>query len=376
MPNPSQPPKADQSVKSFSRNVILRGLILFVIMAGFILLFDPAHALGKVSLYNHIFPGRERFPYGENPQQSHNMTINNLDAMIASHIVTREKVNEEFRVFIFGDSSVWGTLLGNEDTLTGQLNRKGLTTCDGKRIVFYNLGYPTISLHKDVLFLSRAMNYQPDLIIWPLTLEAFPGMNPSTSPLFDLNREEVDRLFPTAQDHPQANPSLWEKIRVVRRNLADWYRYQLYGVLWAATAVDQDLAQSWEPAQRDFEVDKTFNGRAPFDLASELDFTPLLAGVRLAGGTPVWLVNEPILVSSGKNSQVRYNYFYPRWAYDAFRQAMQKQADGAGWTYFELWNLVPEKEFTNSAIHLTPAGEKLLADRLAQDLITWLVCPQ
>jgi hypothetical protein len=376
MAPPTSPDPNNSAKAAFTRRVILRALVLFTILAGMIVLLDPARALDKVSLYNHIFPGRERLPYGENPAKSHNMTINSLDAMFASHVVSREKAADEFRVFIFGDSSVWGTLLGNKDTLTGKLNRKALTTCDGKRVVFYNLGYPTISLQKDALFLSRAMRYEPDLIIWPLTLESFPGMNPSTSPLLDYNREELNQLFPSGQNQATKTTSFWEKAASVRRELADWYRFQLYGVLWAATNIDQDLAQKWEPAQRDFENDDTFNGQAPFDLSSKLDFTPLAVGMSLADGTPVWLVNEPILVSSGQNSQVRYNYFFPRWAYDAFRQAMQQKADDAGWTYFDLWNLVGENEFTNSAIHLTPAGESLLADRLAEELSTSLACPQ
>ncbi|MCK7481753.1 MAG: hypothetical protein M0C28_34710 [Candidatus Moduliflexus flocculans] len=32
-----------------------------------------------------------------------------------------------------------------------------------------------------------------------------------------------------------------------------------------------------------------------------------------------------------------------------------------GWNYLDLWDLVPMDEFTNSAVHLTPFGESLLA---------------
>jgi hypothetical protein len=40
-------------------------------------------------------------------------------------------------------------------------------------------------------------------------------------------------------------------------------------------------------------------------------------------------------------------------------------ASEKNWKYLDLWDIVPVQEFTNSAIHLTPAGEKLLADRIA-----------
>jgi hypothetical protein len=80
------------------------------------------------------------------------------------------------------------------------------------------------------------------------------------------------------------------------------------------------------------------------------------------------LVNEPILVSTAKNSAIRYNFFYPRWAYDQYRTLLDEQAKAANWRYLDLWNLVPESEFTNSAIHLTPAGETLLAQVIGGQL--------
>lgn len=358
----------------FLRAVILRALILLAILAGSILLLDPARSLGKLSLYNSLFPGRPRFPYGENPQKSYSMTINDLDAMFASHVVVREKAADEFRVFILGDSSIWGTLLANDQTLSGLLNQQNLKTCEGKRVVFYNLGYPTISLEKDILILNHALAYQPDLIIWGMTLESFPGMNPSSSPLLGYNRAEVKELFPAAQLPAAESRTIVNQIQDERRGLADWMRYQLYGVMWAATGIDQDLAQTWQAAQRDFKNDSAFNEKAEFDLAAALDFTPVIKAMELAGDTPIWLVNEPILISGGENSQVRYNFFYPRWAYDAYRAALQSKADSEGWNFVDLWDLVPEDQFTNSAIHLNPEGERLLAEQMAQKIAAYLEC--
>ena len=82
------------------------------------------------------------------------------------------------------------------------------------------------------------------------------------------------------------------------------------------------------------------------------------------------LVNEPMLVSDGLNSDIRYNFFYPRWAYDEYRQLLTEHAASQNWSYLDLWDLVPASEFTNSAIHLTPAGERLLADQIAEVIQT------
>jgi hypothetical protein len=359
----------------FVRNVLLKALLLLAVFAAVLVFILPSLPLGRLSLYNHLFPGRPRFPFGENPQRSFNMTINDLDAMFASHVVTQPKVGDEFRVILVGDSSIWGTLLEPDETLAGRLNAAHLTACDGRKVVAYNLAYPTISLEKDVLVLDRAIAHQPDLILWGLTLEAFPGMNPSPSPLLAYNAKRLAQLLPGSAAVAAPRASFIDRLLAERRALADLYRHQLYGVLWAATGIDQDTVQSYESAGRDFEPDDTFNGHAPFDLAAELDYTPILKGFELAGSIPLILFNEPMLISTGANSAIRYNFFYPRWAYDAYRTALASQAASRGWHYLDLWDLVPENEFTNSAIHLTPTGEQLLADRLAEILQGVLGCP-
>ena len=40
------------------------------------------------------------------------------------------------------------------------------------------------------------------------------------------------------------------------------------------------------------------------------------------------LVNEPMLISNGANSEIRYNFFYPRWAYDEYRSMLAEALAG------------------------------------------------
>ncbi len=55
------------------KRLLAKTLILLAILAfGLIPLIKDD--LGKVSLYNLFVPGRYRFPYGENPDQSFNMS--------------------------------------------------------------------------------------------------------------------------------------------------------------------------------------------------------------------------------------------------------------------------------------------------------------
>jgi hypothetical protein len=95
----------------------------------------------------------------------------------------------------------------------------------------------------------------------------------------------------------------------------------------------------------------------------------LEAGLRMTEGIPVILINEPMLISVGENSDLRYNFLYPRWVYDQWREMMSARAEAGGWNYLDLWNIVPANEFTNSAIHLTPLGESLLVGRAEQSIL-------
>jgi len=359
----------------FLRNVVIKGLILFLIVNLAFSGIQPAW-LGKVSLYNRIFPGRERFPFGEDPAQAYNLSLFNLDAMFASHVISAgAKPESEYRIVIIGDSSTWGTLLRPEETLAGLLDAAKMNLC-GKTVRVYNLGYPTISLTKDLMVLDYAMRYQPDLILWPLTLEAFPADKQLSSPIVANNADRVDSLIGKyhlsfdPQDPALVRPEFFDRTIIgQRRPLADLFRLQMYGVLWAATRIDQTYPADYTPAQLDYDTDVTFHGMEPPALdESKLAFELLNAGVQAAGNTPVIFINEPILMSNGKNSDLRYDFFYPRWAYDQYRQEMDTMAKANGWNYLDLWNLVPMDQFTNSAIHLTPAGEALMADQVEKTL--------
>jgi len=362
----------------FIRNVILKALVLFIITNLLFAFTDPLPALGRISAYNGLLPGRARLPYGERPDLAYNLSLFNLDAMFASHeIAGGRKPADEFRVALVGDSSTWGFLLHPQDTLSALLNTRGMATPSGKHVRVYNLGYPTMSLTKDLLMLQRALRYQPDLIIWLVTLESFPVSKQLASPIVQHNPEEVRQLI--AENNLNLGPNSAEFVDLTRwdqtligqrRAIADWFRLQLYGVLWAATGVDQVYPEKYDPPQRDLPDEQAFYGLEPPLLnEDDLAFDVLEAGLKLAGEVPVMIVNEPIYLSDGQNSDIRYNFYYPRWVYDQYRQAMVRRAEANGWLYLDAWDLVPPGEFTNSAIHLTPAGESLLAEQIGRMIL-------
>jgi hypothetical protein len=356
--------------------LLMRVVVLFVAFNGVFALLNPVPALGKVSLYNVAFPGRQRLPYGDEPARAYNLSLFDLNAMFASHEVSKPKSADEFRVLMIGDSSTWGWFLENKDTLAGLLNAKDLRAGDGRRVRVYNLGYPIMSLMKDALLLDRAMQLQPDLIVWPVTLESFPSNKQLTHPIVQNNAPAIRNLIAKydlradGNDPAFVDPSWLDRTLVgQRRALADWFRLQIFGGLWGATGIDQYMPEQWTPAQRDLDADEGFHAMQPPALNKEaLAFDVLDAGLTMAGDVPVLIVNEPILISEGRNSEVRYNFFYPRWAYDQYRQMLTEHLSQRSAKYLDLWDAVPEGEFTNSAVHVTPAGSAVVADRLATEI--------
>ena len=359
--------------------VALKATALFVLLNIAFALATPLPLIGRLSIYNVLVPGRERLPYGENPAQSYNLSPNSLDAMFASHEIARPKAADEFRVLLVGDSATWGFLLRPEDTLTGYLDAGGYVTGDGRRMRFYNIGYPIMSLTKDLLLLDYAMRYEPDLIIWPLTLESFPRGKQLFPPLVQNNAEATRHLIAAFDLNLDPDDERFVELDFLdqtiigrRRELADWLRLQLYGIPWATTGIDQYYPETYEPRQENFDEDVSFQDFAgPQPLTEdELAFDVLSAGIRRAGDVPVLLINEPMFISSGRNSDLRYNFFYPRWAYDAYHELLLDLADERGWFLLDLWDDIDPDEFTDSAVHFTPEGAQQYRDQVAPAVLS------
>ncbi len=358
--------------------VVAKAALLFVVFNLLFAAVKPLNILGGISLYNWLVTGRERLPYGENSAESYNLSLNNIAAMMASHKVSKTKPDDEFRVAVIGDSGTWGWLLENEDTLASQINADNLVTADGRQVVAYNLGYPIMALTKDLMIIEAALEFEPDLILWPVTLESFPRSKQLVPPLVQNNPERMRSIIEAYDvglnpaDPAFVDPTYLEETIVGRRrDLADLIRLQLFGLSWSATGVDQAYPEEVTLRRSDFETDISWGD---FDVPSQLSEDELAleilgAGVQMARDVPVLIVNEPVYISQGENSDLHYNAWYPRWAYDQFRQLLLQQAEQKGWHYIDLWDSIDGAEFTDSPVHLTPDGVRTLADIIGPQLL-------
>ncbi len=360
--------------------IVIKAGVLFVLCNLLWAMTNPLPFLSQFSLYNTVVSGRERLPFGENAR-AYNLSLNNLDAMFASHSISQPKGEDEFRVMVIGDSSVWGILLENDDTLTGYLNTMALSTDDGRQVRSYNLGHPILSLTKDLLILDRAMDYQPDMVIWLTTLRSFPRDKQTFPPIVHNNAKAVRELIETYDlnlnpaDETFVELTLWDGTIIgQRRELADWLHLQLYGIMWQSTGIDQVYPETYDLRSEDFDTDMSWGGYdEPTNLTEDdLAFDVIRAGFELVGEIPLLLVNEPIFVSEGENSDLHYNAWYPRWAFDSYRALYTDLAESEGWQLLDVWDGIAGDEFTDSPVHLTPTGSQQLAKTIAETLLSLL----
>ncbi len=362
----------------FVMQVLLKALVLFIAFNLLFAVINPLPAIGRITIYNWLVPGRERLPYGES-NAAYNLSLNSLDAMFASHRIAQPKAEDEYRIVVMGDSSVWGVLLDNKDTLSGNLNTAGLNVSN-KQIHVYNLGHPIMSATKDLMLINYMLHFQPDLIIWLVTLESLPYPKQIDAPLVQNNAAQVRELIDRYQlqldrnDSRFVEPDFWGRTLVgQRRALADWWRLQLYGVNWAATGIDQ-LYKDYQPRSNDFDTDTTWQGFTEAEglEADAIAIDVLKAGTQTVGDIPILIINEPIYIADGLNSDLHYNFWYPKWAYDRYRAIMAETALDEQWNYIDLWDSITPEEFTDSPVHLTATGSAQLSTQVGNAIINLL----
>ena len=367
--------------------VLLKAIFLFALLNVVFALFNPP--VGKLTLYNHIIPGRLRFPYEQEPAFyfiGYNAPIyEDYDAMFGAHVISQPKAADEFRLILLGDSATWGVSVQANEMLSEQINRLHVKTCNGRSVRAYNLSYPFSSLTRDLLVLDKAMEYEPDMVFWLITLSTLEAKTVETQ-FIAPHWERYLRLANTYQlrsahfSEPIREPSLWEKTMVgQRKRLKNIAFAQALGFLWAATGIDnhEGLEPEGPPPGTDVGNNLDYEGRLPGESSAtseSLMMEVLSAGYHVAGDVPVIVINQPIFVTKGENHAVRYNEFYPRWVFDDYRQFMFGWMKQRNYKWLDYWNAVPPEEFADQSFHRAPTGEKRFAELLAPE-IKKLVCP-
>ena len=169
--------------------IVVKALLLFVLVNVVYALMEPS--ISRFSAHNLLFPGRVRLPFGDG-LDPYIVMIDNVDAMVATHAISKPKAETEYRVVLIGDSSVWGETLSPQDSISEQWNALN-NQCRDRVVKVYNLGYPHPSVIKDLIILEEAVEHDPDLIIWFTTLNTLIPRRIST--FLAANRDDALRLL-------------------------------------------------------------------------------------------------------------------------------------------------------------------------------------
>jgi hypothetical protein len=364
----------------FVVRVLVKAVLLFVLVNVLYVFLQPLPLISRLSVYNSIIPGRLRFPYSDNPDEAFNLSLQRIEGLFAAHVIDQGNEADEYRVAILGDSSVWGVLLDNSETLSACLNREGLITENGQRVEIYNLGYPVLSLFKDVLILEEAVEKDVDAVIWLTTLQAFFDNEQLRHPIVRNNRDRAESLirqYDLSLDlQTLSQEGFFDRTLIVqRRALSDWLRLQVFGLAWWITKDDYAPAEFFGAPVSNLPASTGILNRPDVSTGNLLEQGVLAidvfrAGLELASQNelPVIVVNEPIFISQGLNADVRYNEYYPRWAYDEYRAWLVQEAEAQNFAYLDLWDAVPSTAFTDTPFHYTADFTCAVAERIAEAL--------
>jgi len=309
-----------------------------------------------------------------------------LDTLLDAHEIAQPKATGEYRVIFLGDSATFCLYCRSTEAIPQLFTELG-ATIDGKRVHAYNLAYPGSDWLKDILILKHALNYQPDAIVWLVTAKGASDQplpqEPDAHLITRLNADELPSLA------RQYNLDTWETRRYADADA--WYqrsiwthggRYRDWLVLIARSIGNdlsypgKDLTQEYllpgepvttQPIQAVAEINSSLPG---YDRFPNRQWDLLLAGQRMAqeARIPLLIVNEPIYVGSGPNSEVNYNSFYERDLFDRFRAAMTDFTQQHTMTYLDLWNRLPPENLSNTSLHYNLEGNRRVAEEVMKAL--------
>ncbi len=356
---------------------VLAKALIILLIANVVCLAANLNPVRAVTLFNTwwlVGHGRARLAY---PSDFQNGQLP-VESLLAAHAIAyTPKAADEFRVIVLGESGIAGWGLADRDTFAAQLTARGVSI-NGKRVVAYNLAYPSPSAVRDVLILDAALRYQPDLVIWFTTAAALddsPDAVGVNGVFFDLNRQRLARI---AQTHdlqawldPRLSPEPWWRNWLAIRD-QDMLPVWLNTLLYPFVAPDLGLTTRRIATEPIPAKAKYYTGKPGFESMPNQTWQFLTIGRDLAkqAGARLLLVNEPMLVGTGKNSDVNYNLEYERAFYDIYRDQLAGYATAHKLWYVDRWDAIPAPHFTDTPFHADAGGYAVLVDQIAEQLQT------
>jgi len=291
---------------------------------------------------------------------------------------------DEVRVFLAGNSAVYGFPLPAEESLSGVLNRRFDDNHIGAHV--FNLAAVLTYQLKDALILRESLRYHPDAIVYAVTLSEFAHYPEGPAAFTDLSywpwRSLVDffasnrsATLAFAREQP---PGLGEPLDIYRQflgtppaRLRDSTAPNLAGTFIRAVVREYaqrllkralpDLAVESAGRQTTYDCEKITREREPlYRHWQDWNIIAFLEGLQAATGAPVLVVNWPVAHEPVGDC---YNVRYPAAALHAYDEWMSAETEKRGLSYLDLHDLLPAEEFIDS-LHVTAEGQRKIASAI------------
>ncbi len=287
----------------------------------------------------------------------------------------------ELRVVLAGNSSIFGFPLPVEETF-GYLLNQDFARRDVPAHLF-NVGFVTTYQLKDALIIHEAMRYQPDVIVYPITLADFlhfaPSVNASDQQFFGLNRDALAGLVA----HPL--PGLGGPLAYYGLAIASLAPAQIYFArLQESGVLLRDAVQIHaRSVARHFGVSlpaepvPTLARQTSYDCPTRRDefaylyrdwktwnILAYLEDLQHTRGVEVMVVNWPVAHEPIGDC---YDFRYPAADLAEYTVWLREETAARGLRYLDLLDLLPADAFLDS-IHISAAGHRQIAERVGEAL--------
>lgn len=375
------------SPRQFGR-VLIKAIMLLIIFDATQIAFDLAGTLERWRLYRSFTPLTERLGLANQIGDPIWWTI---DPLLDAHQIAQPKASDEFRVIFLGDSATFCLYCRSTEAIPSVFTQLG-AIFDGKHVIGYNLAYPGSDWMKDILILKHALKYQPDAIVWLVTAKGAGNQplpqEPDAHLIIRVNAAELPALarqfnLDTWETERYADADAWYQRSIFTHGgrYRDWLLLVVRSFRNALIYPNKDLTQEYllpgepvitKPIPAIAEINSALPG---YDTFPNRQWTLLRAGHQLAAeaDVPLLVVNEPIYLASGPNTDVNYNPFYERNLYDRFRAALLDFTQQHTMTYLDLWNLLPAENFSNTSLHYNLEGNRRVAEAVWSNLQRLLI---
>jgi hypothetical protein len=285
---------------------------------------------------------------------------------------------DDLRAILLGDSSVFGHPLPIEETLSGRLNKRLVT--DGVPARVFNLAFVNPYQLRDAVILNAALEYRPDLIIYPLSRNEFiheapVGLFGSNAAFFNSNDIAVRRLARTGMPGLEEPLERYEEA-FARQGYATGATARLRdigGLIRAAARAHAEALARWlDPAARtrlqrprastSYDCDKTAATEAErYADWQSWNILAYLQWIRDTYRIPVLVVSWPMTHEPVDDC---YNAGFTNAGAAEFNQWLRAECAARGLHYIDLHALLTPAQFVD-AIHATAEGHRLITERLA-----------